>query len=107
MHKGDFYATTGVILKDIKSNGKSISIEIEPQPGIEYTVEYVGSRRGADLSSKPTLDEQGNRIKNTTRTYSPEVGEVFYKTNDLKSTYKFSGNELYVRVRLRVKCTSY
>jgi len=100
MIAGDFYATTGVILKDVRCDGKTMHIEVQNEPGVEYITEYIGTRRGFDLSSKPTLDDQGKPITNTTRTYSEQIGEVLYSTKEPVSSYKFKGDELYVRARI-------
>jgi hypothetical protein len=100
MDRGDFYSTTGVILRDIRLQGNIIRVQIEPRDGVKYLTEYVGTRRGFDPSSKPTLDASGKEISNTTRTYSRQIGEVFARSEDISSSYKFSGDELYVRVRI-------
>ncbi len=100
LDRGDFYSSTGVMLKEINYDGKQISIEIEPQDGVTYTTEYIGTRSGFDPSSTPTLDWEGNEIPNTTRTYSEEIGKVLYSSNDISSSYTFSGEELYVRVKI-------
>jgi hypothetical protein len=42
----------------------------------------------------------GNEIPNTTRIYSSEIGEIFASSNKTRSSYEFSGDELYVRVRI-------
>jgi hypothetical protein len=100
MDRGDFYASTGVILSDIRRQGNTIRVEIEPKPGVGYLTEYIGTRRGFDPSSKPTLDATGKEIPNTTRTYSRQIGEVLASSEDISSSYTFSGDELYVRVRI-------
>lgn len=98
--KGEFYSSTGVELRDISFDGKRISIEIEPEEGVEYTTEYIGTEAGFPTGSRPTLDGEGNVIPNTTRTYSAEIGKVLASSNDLSSSYKLNGDELYVRVKI-------
>ena len=98
--QGDFYSSTGVSIKNIKYNGKKISIEIEPQKGVEYLTEYIGTLSGLSTASKPTIDGDGNEIPNTTRNYSEDIGRVLYSSNNLHSDYTLSGEELYVRVRI-------
>ena len=100
LDKGDFYSSTGVIIKDVKSNGKRIKVEIEQQQGVEYLTEYIGTFPGFSTASSPTLDADGNEISNTTRTYSQEIGRVLASSNNTRSEYKFTGDELYVRVRI-------
>lgn len=97
---GDFYASTGVILKDIQFDGTTLTVEIDPKEGEKYTVEYIGTRLGFDKESKPAIDVDGNPLPNSTRIYSNQVGQIFKQTSDIKSNYSFTGNELYVRVRI-------
>ncbi|MFP4367377.1 MAG: hypothetical protein ACLFQA_09820, partial [Bacteroidales bacterium] len=96
--KGEFYSSTGVELREITFDGNRINVEIEPREGVEYTTEYIGTPAGFPTWSRPTLDGEGNVIPNTTRTYSAEIGKILASSNDLSSSYKFSGDELYVRV---------
>lgn len=98
--RGDFYSTTGVTLNDISFNGRELAVDIKPEEGVTYTTEYIGTLAGFDTSSTTTLDGEGNEIANTTRTYSEEIGQVFAVSNALSSSYTFTGNELYVRVRV-------
>jgi hypothetical protein len=98
--RGDFYASTGVKIRDVRFNGRKISLEIEPEEGVEFTTEFIGTMNGFDPGSKPTLDADGNEIENTTRTYSDEIGIVLARDNSLTPSYTFSGEELYVRVRV-------
>ncbi|HBE40186.1 MAG TPA: hypothetical protein DDW27_03115 [Bacteroidales bacterium] len=101
MNNGDFYSSTGVILKNIVCNGEQIHVEIEPQEGYEYITEYIGTLRGFDTSSKPSLDESGNEISDASRIYSEDKGRVLATSNALSSSYTFTGNELYVRFRVK------
>jgi hypothetical protein len=100
LDQGDFYSTTGVILNDIQFNGENLFVEIEPQKDVKYLTEYIGTRNGFETSSTPTVDFDGKEVKNATRIYSEQIGEVLKSSQELKSTYKLSGDELYVRVRI-------
>jgi hypothetical protein len=44
MEKGDFYATTGVLLKDIKTTKGTLAVEVEAQQGTRYTIQFWGAR---------------------------------------------------------------
>jgi len=48
MERGDFYASSGVVLKNITVNNKEISLEVQPEAGVNYVIEFVGATRGAD-----------------------------------------------------------
>ncbi|MFH5832998.1 hypothetical protein [Halalkalibaculum sp. DA384] len=98
LKEGDFYSTTGVILKDIQFDGESICIEIEPEEGVSYSTKYIGTRDGFKLKSKPRLDSDGEKISNATRVYSKQIGKVLKKSENIRSCYKYLDEELYVRV---------
>jgi hypothetical protein len=97
---GDFYSTTGVILSDIKYDGNKLSLQIEPREGVTYKTEFIGTLSGFDPSSSPALDGEGNEIHNTTRVYSDQTGKVLASSEGLNPSYRFNGNELYVRARV-------
>jgi hypothetical protein len=98
--KGDFYASTGVNLKNIRFNGKKLNIEIEPKEGVEYTTEFIGTLKGVDTKGTPSVDQEGNEIENTTMAYSSDIGKVLSSDSSLNPSYTFNGDELYVRVRI-------
>lgn len=100
LNRGDFYASTGVTLHKIAQVDNTISVEIEPKQNVEYVTEYIGTRRGFDPASSPSLDENGKEAPNITRKYNRQIGEVLFRTIDHSSNYKFAGDELYVRVRV-------
>lgn len=100
MERGDFYASTGVTLKDVKSDGKSLSISIEPEKNATYRTQYIGTRRGFDESSRPAVDAAGVPLPRSSLIYSDSIGVVLHETTDLDSTYTFQGDEMYVRARV-------
>ena len=75
---GDFYASSGVVLDDVRFDADSGTLEIvvDPAPDASYTIEFVGSRPGS----------------------SPDdVGVVFGRIEGTEARYTLSGVELYVR----------
>ena len=46
MEVGDFYASTGVELKDLTLDEKSISIEVKQEPDVTYQIDFIGCRKG-------------------------------------------------------------
>jgi hypothetical protein len=98
--RGDFYSSTGVILAGLEYDGEKIMVGIEPRDGVNYTTEYIGTLSGLDLGSRPALDAEGNEIPNTTRIYNSEIGRVLASYDGLSSSYRFNGDELYVRVKI-------
>lgn len=100
MQAGDFYGSTGVTLSDVRNDGKSLGVTIEGEPGVTYTTQYVGTRKGFDTEARPRLDDNGKPLPRSTLIYSDAIGEVLHETKDLESTYTFDGDELYVRARV-------
>lgn len=96
---GDFYASSGVQLESIRFADNELKIQIQGEKGVEYKTEFVGTRKGASLDSKPMLDPDGKELP-VTRVYSDEVGQVLAESNDLNPVYRLKGDELYVRARI-------
>ncbi len=100
MQRGDFYGSTGITLKDVRANGKSLGVSIAGEAGVNYTTQYIGTRKGFDTSTKPQLDADGKPLPRSSLLYSDDIGTVLHETTDLESTYTFTGDELYVRARV-------
>jgi len=100
MEEGDFYCSTGVTLKDIRFDGKTLQIEIQPENGVSYHTEFIGTRRDFDADSSVVVDADGKPL-HATRRYSNEIGMVLKKTKGLLPSYDLQGNELYIRARIR------
>ncbi|MFC2159072.1 hypothetical protein ACFLT9_14680, partial [Acidobacteriota bacterium] len=71
MQNGDFYSTTGVVLKDIQITDMEYSIDIEPEKHVKYTTTFIG-----------------------------KDGQILKEVFGLEAVYKFTGDELYVRARI-------
>jgi len=100
MQRGDFYASTGVTLKDVKNDGKSISLSIDGAEGVTYKTQYIGTRKGFDEAAKPAVDPAGAPLPRSSLIYSDSIGVVLHETTDLDSSYTFAGDEMYVRARV-------
>jgi len=77
MLAGNFYASTGVSLENFNISGKEYSLKIRAEKGVTYTVEFVGWIKGKD---------------------QPEVLQTVSGT---RAKYKFTGQELFVRARIK------
>jgi len=99
MEAGDFYASTGVVLKDIQFDGKTFKILIEPQIGVSYTTQFIGTLKDYDPASRPVLDPNGTEV-HTTRTYSSDIGKILSEVNGTVATYTATGNEIYIRAKI-------
>lgn len=104
---GDCYASSGVTLTDVRYDrqARTLSLEIEAVPGVTYETHFIGTLRGADTTSQPTLDKTGKapvdaktgKALRVSRKYSSDVGQVLAKVSGLSPKYQLTGKELYVR----------
>ncbi len=46
MESGNFYSTTGVTLNKVKFDGKKLSIDVNPEAGVDYVISFIGCRKG-------------------------------------------------------------
>jgi predicted metal-dependent phosphoesterase TrpH len=97
MEAGDFYASSGVRLMDVRFRTNTLSIEIEPAEGVTYTTQFIGTRKNFDRTSSPGVSLVGKRV---TRQYSADIGEVFAVRRGTTAEYTLTGNELYVRAKV-------
>ena len=75
---GDFYASSGVVLDDVRDDPENgtLEVKVDPAPDASYTIEFIGSRAGG----------------------SPDdIGVVFERFEGTEARYTLSGSELYVR----------
>lgn len=97
---GDFYASSGVTLADVKYSNQSRKLElaIKPDAGATYTTQFIGTPKDVDLSSEPVIvrDKKGQE-HHATRKYSSEVGKVLATVEGSTPSYTLKGDELYVR----------
>lgn len=99
MEKGDFYASTGVELKEIRRSRKELCVFIKPERGVTYTTQFIGTRKGYDPRSEPVLDKDGKPLR-ATRRYSTDVGAILAEETGNSACYKLKGDEIYVRAKI-------
>ncbi len=99
MEAGDFYGTSGVTLSEIQHDETTFRLEIEPEVGITYLTQFIGTERGFDASSEP-LSLNGDEAAAVTHRYSDDIGVVLAEVEGVSPSYTFSGNELYVRAKV-------
>ncbi len=79
MEAGDFYASTGVNMKSIKFDGSTLKLEVLPDEGVSYTIQFFGSR-----------DTQSGT----------ETGVLFDETTGTTGEYSLKEGDLYVRAKI-------
>ncbi|MFC1757968.1 endonuclease/exonuclease/phosphatase family protein [Planctomycetota bacterium] len=101
MKRGDFYASSGVLLNRIEfdRSSKTLSIEIEPDGDAEFTTQFIGTPVTFDKTTTQRKDEEGNAVEGTLD-YSSDVGKVFANEKGLKVRYQLTGDELFVRAAI-------
>jgi hypothetical protein len=97
MQRGDFYASNGVELADVRRDGNRMALTIAGAPGVAYTTQFIGTRRGWDTTTVAVRDSAGRPV---TRGYSHDVGAVLAEVTGTSPSYTLRGDELYVRARV-------
>jgi len=103
MEAGDFYATSGVTLKELTRTATTLALEIQAEPGVTYVTQFIGTRRGYDPSSQLLPPRAGDTSAAKTlphRRYSKDVGAVLAEVKGAAASYTLRGDEIYVRARV-------
>ena len=119
MGRGDFYFSTGVTLADVQYDRRkgSFTVEVQPEEGAQYTIQFIGTLEDADLSPMPatapaatapatatttaTATSASKPAGRITRTYSDRIGQVLQEVTGTHATYTLTGRELFVRAVVR------
>jgi hypothetical protein len=99
LEAGDFYASTGVTLKEVRRSGDRLALSIQGEEGVAYRTQFIATLRDAPLTSAPRSDAEGKPLP-VTRVYSPEIGKVVAEVEGLEPSYQLTGKELYVRAKV-------
>lgn len=78
MEAGDFYASTGVKLKEAKFTGSELQIEVVQEAGVSYTIRFFGTKK-----SNP--DQQGVLLK---------------EVQGVRASYALQEDDMYVRAKV-------
>jgi hypothetical protein len=98
MEAGDFYASTGVTLADLRRDGRTLHVAVQPEPGVDYTIQFLGTRRDFDRRSEEL--PRGAPGMRPQRRYSPEVGAVFAEVKGTTGRFTLRDGDLYVRAKI-------
>ena len=71
LERGDFYASTGVTLDELRVDATSVSIKVKPDPWAKYRIQFIG-----------------------------KGGRILREVPDASATYAIRGDEGYVRARV-------
>lgn len=75
LEKGDFYATSGVDFNYIKKANNTLSFEVQPETGVTYKVQFIGTKKSNPM----------------------DTGIVLKETNEIENSYTLTDDDLYVR----------
>jgi hypothetical protein len=81
LEAGDFYASTGVVLRHLERGEDRIRVEVEPEPGVTYRIRFVGTRRSEGPDGEA-------------------VGQALAEVDGPVGEYTFRGDERYIRATI-------
>ena len=93
MERGDFYASSGVAVDDIRLAKGKYSFRIQPEKGVTYTTWFIGTRK--NFKSSNDLAK-----RNSLKPSEAGIGEILGQSQLLEPSYTFDGDELYVRAEI-------
>lgn len=101
MEAGDFYASSGVELTDVRREGNELAVTIKAEPGVTYRTQFIGTRKGYSRESV-LLTPPANQPQRTLphRRYSKDIGAVLNEVIGTSATYRLRGDEIYVRAKV-------
>jgi hypothetical protein len=99
MEGGDFYASTGVVLDDVRKEGGELKLSIRGEAGVTYKTQFIATLRGASFDSTPVVEKDGKQME-VTRVYGPDIGKVVAESESLTPSYRLTGQEYYVRAKV-------
>lgn len=71
LDRGDFYASTGVVLDDLRVDAKTMTVTVKPDTWAKYRIQFIGRN-----------------------------GRLLREATEASATYQFNGDEGYVRARV-------
>ncbi len=98
MERGDFYGSSGVELEDVLVDGEGLSIRIRVEEGVQYRTLFTGTRKGYDRSTEEVTTGENDAA--VLRRYSGDIGEILAEVEGPNPTYRFHGDEMYVRAKV-------
>lgn len=99
MRAGDFYASSGVTLDELKVTDGTLSLRIRAEPGVTYTTKIIGTPKDYDATTQVATMPADDPYP-TRNVYSADVGKTFATIEGPEVIYKPTGNELYLRATI-------
>ena len=114
MERGDFYASNGVMLDDVRFDSETgeLTVSVRPRAGVSHTVSFIATKRDADTEVVQIVHvpwsgshDWSGRPERTLPVYSNEIGATVRevrggKGEALAASYTLAPDDLYVRARV-------
>ncbi|WP_425636156.1 histidinol-phosphatase [Algoriphagus yeomjeoni] len=84
MEKGDFYSTTGITMDEINFDGKTLSVSVKPENGVDYTIQFFGARKSNPEDSGILLKES----EGETAAYTLDENDMYVRAKIISSKPK-------------------
>ena len=102
MQQGDFYSSTGIILKKLKYDpeARKLSLEVDAEPGVNYTITFIGTPKDVSMNHTipdPVVDERSLSHPVSCTYEDLRLGSALKVINGVKASYRLKENDLYVR----------
>jgi len=100
MNRGDFYSSSGVVLREIRFDVPTgiFSVEVDPKAGETYEIRFIVTRQDFDRTTT-TFDEpaEGKKPARQGVKYSDTIGITAKTVSGPFGSYKIRPDDLYVR----------
>ena len=100
MNRGDFYSSSGVVLKDVAFDAATgtLAVQVEPKANETYEITFTVTRADFDRTTTP-LDDPAADKKPARQglKYSDSIGVVAKKVSGTSASYTMQPDDLYVR----------
>jgi hypothetical protein len=103
MQRGDFYASTGVMLADVSfdASRRLLSVKIVPEVGVTYEVTFTTTRAGFDRTVGAFDDPVGGKgPARKGERYSDDIGRLVKRATGEEASYAMAPEDLYVRAKV-------
>jgi len=103
LHKGDFYATCGVLLDNVAftPTDNTLRVKVKVEPGVNYKIHFITTKRGFDRTvTEVTCTPTNHRPERTIPIYSDDIGRIVKTVAGTEAEYRLEADDLYVRARV-------
>ncbi|TWU44496.1 hypothetical protein Poly51_60620 [Rubripirellula tenax] len=98
MKRGDFYASSGVTLSDVKfyESTRTLSIHIDAEPDTTYRTDFIATL-ARETDTDTDTDTEHASAEDVKAIDEHRIGVTVATSDDVSPTYLMNGQELYVR----------